>query len=117
MPLSTEKLTSTNHQNGKDIWILAHGLLTNTYNTFLLTNDGLIECPVKSKVGNIKDVASPLYDINGVGYLRFSNEGGLIASVIPISKRIELFSFNKQNGLLKEKYNLNYQYQPYGLSL
>ena len=116
LPKSTERLTSVNHQNGKDIWIIAHGYTSNSYFSFLLTKEGLIERPTESKVGNILDVPVTAYSSNSPGYLRANIQGNLFASALFGSKRIELFSLDAGSGKLEFSNSLIINKNPYGLA-
>jgi hypothetical protein len=95
---TTEKLTSINHSNGNDIWILAHGYTTNSYFSFLLTKEGLIECPIESITGNILEDIPPLWFLNTQGNLIANYQGNQVAAAILHTGKVEVFDFNNQSG-------------------
>lgn len=98
---TTEKLTAINHANGKDIWVIAHGYTSNSYFSYLLTKEGLIDCPVQSVTGNILEEIPALWFLNTQGNLISNYQGNQIASAILHTGKVEIFDFNNQIGTLK----------------
>lgn len=107
-----EKLTATKHANGKDIWVLAHGFGNDLFYAYLLTANGLVDCPVISSVGAIH------YDLSGnsaQGDMKFSPIGDLLAVCVFLEDKVEMFHFNKSKGELDElKYAILVQ-RPYSI--
>ncbi len=92
---STEKLTACYHQNGKDVWIIAHEWSTNAFIANLLTEKG-IEKQVKSNVGIIQQGDSNLV----IGYMKSSPRGDKIALTCVTNSYAELFKFDNVNGII-----------------
>ena len=66
-----EKLTAVKHCNGKDIWVIVHGVNSNAFYAYLLTAAG-INAPVISNTGRVITSVVPDYTI---GYLKASPDG------------------------------------------
>ena len=112
---TTEKLTCSKHQNGTDIWIIAHRLNSNQFISYLLSATGLSTTPVVSPVGSF--YASD--DQSGIGYMKASLSGSKLACAGTVPQILELFDFNTTTG---EVYNyidlaqmLGADYYVYGL--
>lgn len=103
------KLSATNHQNGKDIWIISHEFNTNSWLVFLLTKHGLIKAPIRSEIGGVKGIAP-----RRQGDIKASPSGNLIASAVYGASKVELFNFNKQNGTLFNNISIPVL-RPYGV--
>lgn len=87
-----EKITAIEHCNQNDYWIIVHGYINDFY-SYLLTENGIIDVPVKSISGS-----SPKADI---GYMKTSPRSDKI--VLPINKErllAEVFEFNNQTGVV-----------------
>lgn len=91
----SEKLTGTFHQNESDIWVVVHGIGSNSFYAFLLTEKGLSTIPVQSNIGSVypEPVENEL-----VGNMKFSPNGNQLASAIHSLNVFELFSFDKSTG-------------------
>jgi gliding motility-associated-like protein len=89
--LVTEKLTATLLPNGRDYWILVHGLGNNKFYSFLLTAAGLRPVPVVSSVGAVHRRSG--------GYMRLSPDAQQLA-VTELPDHIELFDFDNSSGQL-----------------
>ena len=48
---SLEPINITNHANGIDQWITVHSKSGNSFYSFLLTENGILDCPVVSNIG------------------------------------------------------------------
>jgi len=103
---SEEKLTAAKHDNGCDIWILAHEYGTNNFHSYLLSNTGLNVTPVISSSGQSHNSPNPTY-FNARGYLKASPNGQKLINVNPDgvyswadTTLPELFNFNKLNGIV-----------------
>lgn len=67
MAPSLEKIAAVHHCNGEDVWVTAIHALTGEFYSWLVTKDGLCNCPVISLSG-------PRHD-QGFGCMKFSNNG------------------------------------------
>lgn len=94
----SEKLTSTLHANGRDIWIVVHGWESNIFYSFLLSSDGLNESPVTTSIGVVHT--------NFSGSMRISSASGgqLPKLAIPHERNVELYDFDNNSGRV-----INYQ--------
>ena len=66
-----EKLAAVRHQNGRDVWVVAHRWNSNAFVSFLVTPDGVQSKPVMSNVGSMH--AGP--GRNAIGAMKFSPDG------------------------------------------
>jgi PKD repeat protein len=104
LQFSCEKITSVYHNNGTDLWVMAHGFGNNTFFAYLLTGAGLNTTPVQTSIGSIlrkhiSDFGSNSY--SAIGYMKFSHDGTKLANaVFGILNRTELFDFNNSTGKL-----------------
>lgn len=106
-----EKLTATHHENGRDIWVMAHGFGTNKFFAYLITQNGIQECPIISNEGSIH---STDFITNAQGAMKFSVNGiWLDVSVFGFPLKHELFQFNKLTGQLKFKHSLSNTFLSY----
>ncbi len=100
-----EKLTATHHENGKDIWIAAHGFMTDSFFVYQLTKNGIINCPVISEVGSrhgkINQFGNPVYT-DGQGAMKFSPNGKTLAVTVYGDHKVEIFDFDKATGQIKK---------------
>jgi hypothetical protein len=90
-----EKQTNYFHQNNNDIWITTHSAPNDTFYSFLVTKDGLIECPVINKIG-----ASYTDKYPSQGSLKFSPSGKYCFNPNWDLNRIELYRYDKENSKL-----------------
>ena len=90
-----EKQTSIFHQNGNDIWLMTHSLPNDTFYSFLVTQKGLIECPIINKIGATYTDENPTQ-----GVLKFSPSGKYCANANWNLNRIELYKYDKENSRL-----------------
>ncbi len=111
---STEKLTSVFHQNNKDLWIIGHTYIDNIFISYLIKENGVINCPVLSPVGSFLN-----YNINFrpncEGYLKASHNSRFIANTLLDNKKVELFTFSNISGKLSFYKFIKLNFQPYGL--
>ncbi|MFI5218622.1 MAG: T9SS type A sorting domain-containing protein [Bacteroidia bacterium] len=95
---STEKVTAVYHQNGIDIWIIAHGYPNNSFYAFLLTSLGINPIPVISSAGNLITIAS-----HKTGYLKASPCGNQLSMANYKSSglsTLELFDLEDSTGVV-----------------
>lgn len=89
-----EKIAAYKHQNGKDIWILAHEAGNNKFLEYILSDTGLTASPVVIPSGPNTDGF-----LDRMGYLKFSPDGSKLAMACTGS-RLDLFNFNTQSGAI-----------------
>jgi gliding motility-associated-like protein len=92
----TEKLTAVAHENGKDIWVIVHGWNNNAFYAYLVTEAGIAQEPVISRVGTVHNGR----DNNTIGYLKASPSGSKLALAIRGMKLYELFDFDDATGII-----------------
>lgn len=91
-PFVREKLTSVNHCNGKDTWVITRDYRNGDFMAFLVTAAG-IQPPV---------ITASLSTAAVLGYLKASPDGTRIADAKMFSS-LELFNFNSASGLVSNK--------------
>lgn len=107
-----EKITSTLHGNGVDVWISIENYATSNIEMYLLTSAGLNPTPVVSSI-IIPGVAGGsvyLNPISSLSTLKFSKDGSKFANFIQKTVRrgpttdyynyLEIFNFNNSTGVL-----------------
>lgn len=111
---SSEKIGIVPHANGTDYWIVMHALNSSTFYSYLLTTYGVSETAVLSDIGCF--IAA---DTNGVGIgcIKATIDGSLIAVANMLEQKVELFRFDTETGILTDLINIgNYQNKdPYGV--
>lgn len=97
----TEKLNAINHQNGRDIWVTSHSFGDNNFHNFLITKNGLIQCPVISGSGNIMGNTNSWFGAQG--QLKFSPNGEYCSVCFGdyIYDDFQVFHFDNQNAKFK----------------
>ncbi|MDQ1266734.1 MAG: hypothetical protein QG635_1886 [Bacteroidota bacterium] len=90
---ATEKLTAVYHNNGKDIWIIAHAQESDAFYSFLLTKYGISDTVI-SHTGYFYNVDNQ----DGWGYLKASPDGSMLATAIAEIASFEVFDFNNATG-------------------
>ncbi len=102
-----EKLTATKHANGRDIWVLAHGFGNDLFYAYLVTEHGIVDCPVVSQIGSVHSNGNIT---NAQGAMKFSISGRLLGvSVYDINQqKTDLFDFDASTGGVS-----NYRYIPW----
>jgi hypothetical protein len=97
LALASEKVTAVKHQNGTDVWIIAHAYTNNNFYAFLLTSSGINQVPVISSAGN------SFVFYNNMGYLKGSHCGNQLAMAsynTSNPSRVELFDFDNATGIV-----------------
>src|SRR5665213_2010241 len=113
MATTLEKCVGVRHCNGLDFWVLMHGVSSNTFNAYLVTQAG-VQAPVVTNVG---------YNSNSsyLGYMKASVDGKKIAIAHAYSSDsdlVQLFDFDNSTGILSNPitiYDPTFS-GPYGLS-
>lgn len=105
---ATEKLTSVNHCNGKDVWVVTAQKNSDKFYAYLVTATG-IQPPVISPVG----VPASYFTI---GYLKFSPDGTMLACA-NMQAGLDLYSFDVSTGLISNRKRVisGSQHSPYGV--
>ncbi|QNH63181.1 PD40 domain-containing protein [Hymenobacter sediminicola] len=92
-----EKLTAVRHQNGRDVWIVAHRWNSNAFVSFLITAEGVQTKPIMSNVGSMH--AGP--GRNAIGAMKFSPDGRKLAVALwREANKYEVFDFDRSTGLV-----------------
>ncbi|MFD2786557.1 YncE family protein [Hymenobacter rubripertinctus] len=90
-----EKLAAVRHQNGRDVWVVAHRWNSNAFVSFLVTADGVQSKPVMSNVGSMH--AGP--GRNAIGAMKFSPDGRQLAVALwREANKYEVFDFDRSTG-------------------
>lgn len=93
-----EKLVAVRHQNGRDVWIVAHRWNSNAFVSFLVTAEGVQTKPIMSNVGSMH--AGP--GRNAIGAMKFSPDGRKLAVALwREANKYEVFDFDRSTGLVK----------------
>lgn len=78
----SEQLAATRHANGCDFWVCAHERSSDKFLCFQVTEDGVIEEPVVSAIGQDYAATQISYNLNGGHHLGFSSNGTLASSLV-----------------------------------
>lgn len=92
----SEKLAVIPACNELDRWIIAHGVASNRFVTYLLTPNGLEGEAVESFTGSTHQNGP-----GAVGYMKASQQGDKLAAITRIDEEIgrcEIFNFNRATG-------------------
>ncbi|WP_121667039.1 PKD domain-containing protein, partial [Mesonia aquimarina] len=101
-----EKLTAVYHDNGTDIWVIAHRMDSNDFVSYLVTNNGVNNTPIISNSGLVYISAG--IGSGAIGYLKASPDGTKLASATPFfNTGLELFDFDNSSGLVSNAQLLN----------
>jgi len=93
-----EKLTATLHCDGQSWWVVAHAMTIPRFYVYRVDADG-VHPPIVRNVGEQYTVepGQPGREY-GLGYIKFSPEGTLLAMASPHAAMLELFSFDIGTG-------------------
>lgn len=113
MSKSCEMLTLATHDNGKDIWIIAHEILTNKFHSYLLSSNGLSLTPVISAIGQPIGTT----ESDNLNTIKASASGEKIAVAYRnyLSNEIVLFDFDNKSGVLSNDTVLIKSGSPYDI--
>jgi gliding motility-associated-like protein len=94
-------LSAVHHSNTEDVWVVAHGLGTSIYYSFLVTADSLHTEPLISNAGG--------YFTSTTGYMKISPDGELIGAAVFSGNNefFDLLSFNNTSGVVSENFFLH----------
>jgi gliding motility-associated-like protein len=104
-----EKVTTARHENGTDIWIVAHHWGSNSFYAYLLTAAGVNPEPVISSVGNIAAGSVG----NSQGYLKISLDATRLVSTGGFADA-QLFDFDNATGSISNPFTLTDTSLSYG---
>lgn len=111
-----EKLTAVEHDNGTDIWVIAHENGSANFRPYLVTSSGVQTTPV---VTNIGFSYSGVSFSENAGYMKLSPDGNRLAMAFPQSSSgLQLFDFDNSTGVLSNHldiYDLPGAVTPYGV--
>lgn len=88
-----EKITSVNHCNGKDVWVISHQYNSDNINAYLITSVG-VNVPVVSSTGVVGRT---------IGYLKTSPDGTRIVNANAYGGGLQLYDFNSSTGAVTNK--------------
>ena len=94
---SSIQLSAVHHENGVDVWVLAHGYQNERYYAYLVTADSLHHSPVISQAGSVFDSSR--------GYMKVSPNGEKIAAALELSSFGDFFDvvdFNNETGMVSD---------------
>jgi len=97
---NTQKIAATQHSNGHDYWIVAHGFGDSkgtTFYSYLLTDTALIKTPITTSIGHSHN-GVPTETNNGAGSMKISPDGSKLALVIPDDGIVEVYDFDNSTG-------------------
>jgi hypothetical protein len=106
---TTEKLTSCNHENGVDYWVITHTSGDSNFHSYLINSNGISE-PVITNIGSIHNTVR--------GYMKTSLNGEKLISLLYDEDKIEIFDFNKTGGTLSNLISITgktFDIGPYGV--
>jgi hypothetical protein len=97
-------ITATKHANGRDWWVIVPEIISNKYQTFLISGDSLSQL-FSQAIGVVwppfVDITSQsLFSQSGAKYLRFSDQVGL-----------QVFDFDRCSGLLANSSLINFEFE------
>ncbi|MEY4572339.1 MAG: hypothetical protein RLZ10_1572 [Bacteroidota bacterium] len=93
-----ESVHAVNHQNGRDIWIVCHSHGGDVFYLYLLKKNGIITCPVTNKIG----WPHSFDKLDAQTNIKFSPNGKMITHHETYWGNTEVFSFNSENGEMKD---------------
>jgi gliding motility-associated-like protein len=95
----SEKIVAIQHTNQMDYWIICHLTNSNSFHSYLLTEEGLSETPV---VSDTEPLVTSNFD--AIGYLRANSVGSKLAFAGP---GLWLYDFDKSSGLVSNPIELD----------
>lgn len=109
----SEKLAGINHQNGKDIWLIAHKYNSDAFYAYQISENGIVD----TVITNIGSLHGGNEFWNAIGQMKASPDGNKIALVYSnINPAVaELFDFDKATGILSNHISLNTDNNEYGV--
>ncbi len=105
----TEKMAAY-YSTDTTLWLVTHEWNTNNYLSYSISPSGISSSPIISSVGKVH-YGGPMM-LNSAGQMKFSKDGKKLGNTIQIDKRIEVFDFNQQTGVVSNHVGFNISY-PY----
>ncbi|MDB5035117.1 MAG: hypothetical protein JWQ98_2358 [Chlorobi bacterium] len=91
---ATERLCAVTHCNGRDYWMITHGWNNDVFFAYQITRRGIAP-PIISRAGSYEGEPDWL---SGVGYLKASPDGKMLARAIYGQKSVEVCQFDNSTG-------------------
>lgn len=111
LPASTERITAVKHENGADIWVVAHEQNSDAFHAYLVSASGVNATPVISHTGTEHIGTYAEF----IGYIKASNNGKKIGLCNYGLHFIEIFDFNNATGQLSNPVKFSPYNNPYGI--
>jgi len=111
----TERMTTIQHSNGIDYWLVVQQWNANSFYSYQITENGISE-PFISIAGSINQSLDKSNN-EAIGFIVSANKGDQIAATYTYNStgRIQLFDFDRKTGSVKQSKIINTQGNPYGL--
>lgn len=93
---TAEKITATEHLNGVNYWIIAHGWGSDSFLVYEITPNGLNTVPIIQNVGAIHQGG-----FSAIGYMKSSPNGQKLALARwSTNSSVEVFDFDNSSGII-----------------
>lgn len=96
MAPASEQIIPVPHANGTDIWLITHEWNSSSFDTYLITCQGIQTTPVVSTVGQLRDGVGD----NALGQINVSPDYRRVATACYGNSYFELFDFDNNTGIL-----------------
>jgi len=96
---NAQKISATQHENGRDFWIVTHGYGDNNganFYSYLLNDSTLNTNAVVTSIGHPHNGNTS--SNNGAGSMKISPDGSKLALVIPDDGIVEVYDFDNSSG-------------------
>jgi hypothetical protein len=90
----SEKLTAVRHANGRDVWVITHGMDSDSFFVYLITSAGVNAAPVRSKTG-------PALMFGDIGYMKATLDGTRLAMASSYDNSVSVLSFDRSTGTVQ----------------
>ncbi|MCI5057012.1 MAG: gliding motility-associated C-terminal domain-containing protein [Flavobacteriales bacterium] len=103
-----EKVAITKTKDGKGFWVLSHKWNSNSFYAFKITEDGIMDIPVVTKIGSVHKNYGSANNGEAIGQMKFSLDGSKLAVAICYKPNnfIEVLDFNNETGVLSNLKNI-----------
>ena len=107
---TSEKITATVHDNGRDIWLLTHEAFSDKFVLHKITTSGISAAPVSIQSVGTNFISSGY----NLGAMKFSPDGKRLAMATYRGSKLDIYDFNNNTGdiTLKETITVNF---PFGV--
>ena len=103
-PSCSERLTAARHSNGIDVWVITNDNNSNTFRSWLITCNGILNTPVVSSVGLVlnqfRDINTGIIKVSPDGKMLCQSHFPIFDETIHIPNFIQLFDFNNASGTI-----------------